>query len=67
MRAEAAYALNKYKLVPIAIDNSAPPLRFHHIQTIEFDGWNGAGHDRRSEALACASLGPCRFGYLYQW
>ena len=27
MRAEAAYALNKYKLVPIAIDNSAPPLR----------------------------------------
>jgi TIR domain len=45
VRAEAAYALNKHKLVPIAIDKSEPPLQFHHIQTISFDGWNGAGHD----------------------
>src|SRR5262245_31534617 len=45
VRAEAAYALNKHKLVPIAIDHSEPPLQFHHIQTINFDGWNGAGHD----------------------
>jgi TIR domain len=45
VRAEAAYALGKHKLVTIAIDKSAPPLQFHHIQTIDFDGWNGAGHD----------------------
>ena len=45
VRAEAAYALGKHKLVPITIDKSAPPLQFHHIQTIDFDGWNGAGHD----------------------
>jgi hypothetical protein len=45
VRAEAAYALNKHKLVPIAIDKSEPPLQFHHIQTISFDGWNGANHE----------------------
>jgi hypothetical protein len=45
VRAEAAYALDKHKLVPIAIDHCEPPLQFHHIQTIDFDGWNGAGHD----------------------
>jgi hypothetical protein len=45
VRAEAAYAPNKHKLVPIAIDKSEPPLQFHHIQTIDFDGWNGAGHE----------------------
>ena len=45
VRAEAAYALSKHKLLPIAIDKSEPPLQFHHIQTIGFDGWNGAGHD----------------------
>jgi hypothetical protein len=45
VRAEAAYALNKHKLVPVTIDKSEPPLQFHHIQTIGFDGWNGAGHD----------------------
>jgi hypothetical protein len=41
VRAEAAYALGKHKLVPIAIDKSEPPLQFHHIQTIDFDGWDG--------------------------
>ena len=45
VRAEAAYALNKHKLVPIVIDKSEPPLQFHHIQTIAFDGWNDDGHD----------------------
>src|SRR5262249_1252849 len=45
VRAEAAYALNKRKLVPIVIDKSEPPLQFHHIQAIGFDGWNGVGHN----------------------
>lgn len=51
VRAEAAYALNKHKLVPIVIDKSEPPLQFHHIQTISFDGWNGAGHDEAFKRL----------------
>jgi len=42
VRAEAAYALSKHKLLPIAIDKSEPPLQFHHIQSIDFDGWDGA-------------------------
>jgi hypothetical protein len=54
VRAEAAYALSKHKLVPIAIDKSEPPLQFHHIQTIEFHGWNGAGHDEALTRLLTA-------------
>ena len=42
VRAEAAYALSNHKLLPIAIDKTGPPLQFHHIQTIDFDGWDGA-------------------------
>src|ERR1700733_12053821 len=41
VRAEAAYALGKHKLLPISIDKSEPPLQFLHIQTIEFDSWQG--------------------------
>jgi hypothetical protein len=40
--------------VPIAIDKSEPPLQFHHIQTIEFHGWNGAGHDEALTRLLTA-------------
>jgi hypothetical protein len=41
VRAEAAYALGKRKLLPISIDQSEPPLQFMQIQTINFDGWQG--------------------------
>src|SRR3984885_2883598 len=41
VRAEAAYALGKHKLLPISIDKSEPPLQFLHIQTIDFEGWQG--------------------------
>jgi hypothetical protein len=41
VRAEAAYALGRHKLLPIAIDKSEPPLQFLHIQTIDFEGWQG--------------------------
>jgi hypothetical protein len=59
VRAEAAYALNKHKLVPIAIDKSEPPLQFHHIQTIVFDGWNGAGHDEAFTRLLTVLAKRC--------
>jgi hypothetical protein len=36
VRAEAAYALGKHKLLPISIDQSEPPLQFMQIQTIDF-------------------------------
>ena len=41
VRAEAAYALGKHKLLPISIDDTDPPLQFLHIQTINFQGWTG--------------------------
>jgi hypothetical protein len=49
VRAEAAYALGKQKLLPIAIDRTDPPLQFLHIQTIDFEGWQG---DSGSEVFA---------------
>jgi hypothetical protein len=53
VRAEAAYALGKHKLLPISIDRSEPPLQFLHIQTIDFDGWqDGAGGEAFSRLLA---------------
>jgi TIR domain len=36
VRAEAAYALAKHKLLPISIDQCQPPLQFMQIQTIDF-------------------------------
>jgi hypothetical protein len=44
VRAEAAYALGKRKLLPISIDHSDPPLQFTQIQTLDFADWqNDAG------------------------
>jgi hypothetical protein len=43
VRAEAAYALSKQKLLPISIDNTDPPLQFLHIQTVDFSDWQGDG------------------------
>src|SRR6516162_743909 len=42
VRAEAAYALAKHKLLPIKIDQSQPPLQFMQIQTLDHGGstWN---------------------------
>src|SRR5689334_9845247 len=40
VRAEAAYALGKQKLLPILIDQSEPPLQFLQIQTIDFRYWD---------------------------
>src|ERR1700685_4660179 len=34
VRAEAAYALGKHKLLPISIEECDPPPQFLHIQTI---------------------------------
>ena len=55
VRAEAAYALGKHKLLPISIDHTDPPLQFLHIQTIDFDGWQG-GSDGEAFARLLAAL-----------
>jgi hypothetical protein len=38
VRAEAAWALAKDKLLPVTIDDVQPPLRFLHVQTVDLVG-----------------------------
>lgn len=42
VRAEAAHALEKDKLVPVAIDNVDLPFRFRDIHTRSLLGWDGS-------------------------
>ncbi|MGZ8213510.1 MAG: toll/interleukin-1 receptor domain-containing protein [Methylosarcina sp.] len=42
VRDEATYALNRQKLVPVAIDNTTLPFRFEGIQTARLSGWDGS-------------------------
>jgi TIR domain len=51
VRAEAAYALAKRKLLPISIDQSQPPLQFLQIQTLDFCSWQGSCEDEAFERL----------------
>lgn len=51
VRAEAAYALAKHKLLPISIDQCQPPLQFMQIQTLDFSGWQGSCEDETFERL----------------
>ena len=39
---EARLALDLGKLVPVAIDNTRLPLRFHGLHTIKLEGWRGS-------------------------
>jgi hypothetical protein len=54
VRAEAAYALGKRKLLPIAIDQSEPPLQFMQIQTIDFRYWDRTSNHHAFQQLAGA-------------
>ncbi len=51
VRAEAAYALEKNKLLPIRLDDATPPLRFINIQTVSLAGWNGSSGDHSCQKL----------------
>lgn len=42
VRAEAAYALEKNKLLPVRLDDATPPLRFINTQTVNFSAWDGS-------------------------
>jgi hypothetical protein len=56
VRAEAAYALAKHKLLPVAIEQCELPLQFLHIHTFDFDGWAGST-ESESFARLVATLG----------
>ena len=51
VRAEAAYALEKNKLLPVRFDDAVPPLRFIHTQALDLSTWDGS-----SEAPAYRKL-----------
>jgi CheY-like chemotaxis protein len=51
VRAEAAYALKKTKLLPIRLDDAMPPLRFTHIHSINFTKWDGSSADQACQRL----------------
>ena len=40
VRAEAAFAIEKKKLVPVRLDATIPPLRFTNVQTVDLAGWD---------------------------
>ena len=40
VRAEAAYALQRDKLVPVIAEDVDPPLQFLHIQAVSLVDWN---------------------------
>ena len=42
VRAEAGYALEHSKLVPVRLDEVAPPLRFLHVHTIDLSARDGS-------------------------
>jgi len=54
VRAEAAYALGKRKLLPISIDQCEPPLQFMQIQTIDFRYWDRTSNHHAFQQLAGA-------------
>jgi TIR domain len=42
IRDEAMYALDRNKLVPVAIENVTLPFRFSGVQTLSLLGWDGS-------------------------
>ncbi|MBV9994752.1 MAG: toll/interleukin-1 receptor domain-containing protein [Caulobacteraceae bacterium] len=51
VRAEAAFALDRGKLVPVVIDQALPPLQFLHVHNVELGGWDGRADDARFQVL----------------
>jgi DNA-binding response OmpR family regulator len=51
VRAEAAYALENNKLLPVRLDGAAPPLRFINMQTVNFASWDGSCADQAFRTL----------------
>jgi DNA-binding response OmpR family regulator len=56
VRAEAAYALDNNKLLPLRLDTAAPPLRFINMQTVNFASWDGSCDDQAFRTLVADLL-----------
>jgi hypothetical protein len=54
VRAEAAYALQRNKLVPVIAEDVDPPLQFLHIHAINLVDWDKANDDLHFKKLAVA-------------
>jgi hypothetical protein len=54
VRAEAAYALEREKLVPVISEDVDPPLQFLHIQAINLVDWDKTNDDLHFKKLALA-------------
>jgi len=52
VRAEAAYAMARNKLIPIIADGSDPPLQFLHIQGVNLADWRQTNDDVAFKKLA---------------
>ena len=51
VRAEAAYALENAKLLPIRLDKAPLPLRFTNVHTLNFSSWDGSDGHHELQAL----------------
>jgi TIR domain-containing protein len=57
VRAEAAYALQRDKLIPVIAEDVDPPLQFLHIQAVNLVGWDKTNDDLHFKKLAAALSG----------
>ncbi len=57
VRAEAAEGLARHVLIPVKIDEVAPPLQFRQLQTVNLVGWDGRAVTREVERLHAAVAG----------
>jgi DNA-binding response OmpR family regulator len=51
VRAEAAYAFKKSKLLPVRLDDAVLPLRFMHTHTLNMSAWDGSCDDQAYRRL----------------
>jgi hypothetical protein len=51
VRAEAAFAQESGKLLPIRLDGTPLPLRFTHVHTLGFSNWDGSASHQALQAL----------------
>src|SRR4029077_11112584 len=52
VRAEAAFALGRDKLVPVIAEDIDPPLQFLHIHGVNLAGWDGTSDHLNFKKLA---------------
>ena len=48
---EATYALGRYNLIPVLIEDVKLPFRFNQIQTANLSGWDGSTHSSEFRKL----------------